>query len=504
MSYNCQQRCPNCPTKHNPALKKNVVPGRGPRDARIMLVLEGPGRQENNFRKPAVGKTGDELDGLYFPLAGLQREDAFVTNTFKCHWADAGDTPPQEVITSCAEFHLRREIEDIKPEFVILAGGIACSLLGLDVEMEHGIVQRGSLFDHPAIIMPSFHPALGMHQSNRMQNLMDDWKVFKSALRGQIKLLKDEYPNPKYYRLTAASEVDDVMGGFYDEWMAVDTESIKTWKGYRSTIKYQPYMAQFCHTPGEAFMVKIEDSKAWKAFGRHYRKFRKIIMQNAPHDIGVLLDAGIETEWRRVRDTMSMAYHDGRMAKGLKSMAYRLLGMRMRSFEDVVIPWGIKYALDYILEASTVKWPKPVQEWTGAMDLKKCPECKGTLQVSVGRGKNKLTFPCEECDGLGVISVKRMSRYHSLNQKINGFIGRYLKNPDGAVKVWENWEKWGDDRASDIDALVAKLGPIPLASIEQAPEKEQLVYACGDAHGTKRIEPILAERLMRIRRSVRG
>jgi hypothetical protein len=250
-------------------------------------------------------------------------------------------------------------------------------------------------------------------------------------------------------------------------------------------------------------MVKIEDSRAWKAFGRHYRKFRKIIMQNAPHDIGVLLDAGIETEWRRVKDTMSMAYHDGRMAKGLKSMAYRLLGMRMRSFEDVVIPWGIKYALDYILEASTVKWDKPVQEWTGAMDLKKCPECKGKLEVSVGRGKNKLTFPCEECDGLGVISVKHMTRYHSLNQKINGFIGRYLKNPDGAAKIWENWEKWGDDRASDIDTLVAKLGPIPLASIEQAPEKEQLVYACGDAHGTKRIEPILAERLMRIRRSVR-
>jgi uracil-DNA glycosylase family 4 len=121
----CLERCPECPSRLYPESKrKYVVPGDGPENARVVFVGEGPGLEENYRHRPFVGKTGQETNNTYFPLAGVSRPDVYVTNAFKCHWADSKDTPPQNVVNSCADFHLRRELERINPEWVVLMGWI--------------------------------------------------------------------------------------------------------------------------------------------------------------------------------------------------------------------------------------------------------------------------------------------------------------------------------------------------------------------------------------------
>jgi len=66
MSF-CLDPCPDCPRTRKP------VPWHGPFDAEIVVIGEAPGKQENNFGRPFVGKTGMELDDQYLPLAGLTR-----------------------------------------------------------------------------------------------------------------------------------------------------------------------------------------------------------------------------------------------------------------------------------------------------------------------------------------------------------------------------------------------------------------------------------------------
>src|SRR5262249_39223050 len=141
---------------------------------------EGPGRQENNMKVPFVGKTGDELNGTYFLLSGDQRENVYLTNAFKCHWADSSDTPSWEVIQSCANWHLKRELAEVQPKLVVLMGGIAARLAGFDLEMEHGFIHPDvNLLGHRCDVFCTYHPALGMHKSSAMLALLEDFKNLK-------------------------------------------------------------------------------------------------------------------------------------------------------------------------------------------------------------------------------------------------------------------------------------------------------------------------------------
>ncbi|MGH2628135.1 MAG: uracil-DNA glycosylase, partial [Anaerolineales bacterium] len=64
-----------------------AVPGEGPATASVMLVGEGPGRQEDEQGRPFVGAAGRVLDGL-LAEAGLSRDDVYITNIVKSHPTD--------------------------------------------------------------------------------------------------------------------------------------------------------------------------------------------------------------------------------------------------------------------------------------------------------------------------------------------------------------------------------------------------------------------------------
>lgn len=489
--------CELCFAKDNPSIKQ--VPGMGPKRSSVMLVGEGPGKMENNIGKPFIGPTGKELDNTYLPIAGLNRQDLFVCNTFCCKWADSSGTPPPEIIKCCADTHLRGYLESVKPETVVLMGGIANSLLDLDIDVIHGTGRIGKLWDKEYRIFSTYHPALGMHISSKMQALLDDFAKLKYFVRGELDPIVDEIQNPAYYWLTTAEQVDCAMEGLYDEPIAVDTESKLVWKGWKSTKRYIGWCATFCIFPGEAFMVRVSDAAAWKRFGYHLQKFLKILMHNAPHDVRVLLNAGIKLKWERIKDTMSLAYIIANVAKGLKPLSHQLLGVTARNFEDVVKPWGVRAAMEYFEKASLIDWPEPEQEETGELVLKNCPDCKGSGVLSIGRGKSRQFFDCY-CDG-GQISQMKMTRKQGLNKKISRLVTDYIKTGD-SIDPYERFEKWMEDGCAL--PLVEAMGPPPLPSVDLVPDREIDDYAMLDAHSTRRIYPIELERMRKIRRSVRA
>jgi uracil-DNA glycosylase len=101
---------------------------RGSDDARIMLIGEAPGREEDLEGKPFVGPAGQMLDRMLETI-GLTEERVYITNTV--YWRPPGNrTPTPEEVEACAPF-LARQIELLAPKILVLLGAAAVkSVLG--------------------------------------------------------------------------------------------------------------------------------------------------------------------------------------------------------------------------------------------------------------------------------------------------------------------------------------------------------------------------------------
>ncbi len=143
---------------------KNFVFADGNFKAKIMIIGEAPGREEDNIGKPFVGAAGKLLDKMT-KLIGFDRDELYITNVIP--WRPPGNrTPTFEEINMFAPF-LFRHIQIIKPKIIFSLGGTASKLL---LKSSHGIMKiRGDLkkidfsksLNSELLIpvLPSFHPA---------------------------------------------------------------------------------------------------------------------------------------------------------------------------------------------------------------------------------------------------------------------------------------------------------------------------------------------------------
>lgn len=118
--------CRGCPL-WEPATQ--VVFGSGPADARVVLVGEQPGDQEDRVGEPFVGPAGRLLDGA-LEEAGIDRSTAYVTNAVKhFKFRAAGKrrihaSPDTWEVRACTPW-LQAEMEVVRPDVVVLLGATA-------------------------------------------------------------------------------------------------------------------------------------------------------------------------------------------------------------------------------------------------------------------------------------------------------------------------------------------------------------------------------------------
>jgi DNA polymerase len=112
-----------------------TVFGEGPRSARVVVVGEQPGDQEDKQGRPFVGPAGRLLDHA-FDAAGIERDDVYVTNAVK-HFKWARDartkrrlhkTPNAGEVRACFPW-LENELNLIKPQVVVCLGATAAKAL---------------------------------------------------------------------------------------------------------------------------------------------------------------------------------------------------------------------------------------------------------------------------------------------------------------------------------------------------------------------------------------
>jgi uracil-DNA glycosylase len=101
---------------------KHGVPGEGPVNAKIIVVGQNPGMEEDETGGPFVGKAGKYLTKA-LSEQGLKREDIFITNIVK-HISPKNRAPYSDEITECLPY-LIEQIEIVKPKKILLLGTAA-------------------------------------------------------------------------------------------------------------------------------------------------------------------------------------------------------------------------------------------------------------------------------------------------------------------------------------------------------------------------------------------
>ncbi|WP_404422528.1 uracil-DNA glycosylase family protein [Thalassospira australica] len=145
------------------ALKKsasNTVFGVGNPEARLVLVGEAPGAEEDRQGEPFVGPSGKLLDAMLRSI-GFAREEVYITNILP--WRPPGNRQPTTAEIAVCEPFVRRHLELIGPKVVVCLGGSAAKTL---MEEDRGITRlRGTWKEMPlgaaamTDITAMFHPA---------------------------------------------------------------------------------------------------------------------------------------------------------------------------------------------------------------------------------------------------------------------------------------------------------------------------------------------------------
>jgi DNA polymerase len=163
----------------------NLVFADGNPAARVMLVGEAPGADEDRLGLPFVGVSGQLLDRMMAAI-GLDRTTFYITNV--CFWRPPGNRKPTDTELAAQKPFVERHIELVAPKVLVLVGAAAAQgLLGTT----EGITRlRGRWFQYrlgdegPTIpAMPIFHPAYLLRQpAQKRETWRDLIKLKESTL----------------------------------------------------------------------------------------------------------------------------------------------------------------------------------------------------------------------------------------------------------------------------------------------------------------------------------
>ena len=171
-----------------------TVFGEGLRRARLMLVGEQPGDEEDERGRPFVGPSGRLLDRV-LESAGIERSDAYVTNVVKhFKWEPRGGRrlhkkPTAAEIGACLPW-LEVEIEVVRPEVLLCLGATAArTLLGSGFSVMR---QRGAWLDSELAsrVMATIHPSaiLRLRDSEEREaavsRYVEEFRGVADALKG--------------------------------------------------------------------------------------------------------------------------------------------------------------------------------------------------------------------------------------------------------------------------------------------------------------------------------
>jgi uracil-DNA glycosylase family 4 len=164
------------------ATAKSLCFYRGAAQARLMLIGEAPGRDEDQQGKPFVGRAGQLLDKMLASIA-LTEENVHITNIV--YWRPPGNrTPTPQEAQVCRPF-LERQVELVAPDVVVLLGGAAAKHI---FDVPEGIMRVRGKFRDVSIgtrtvrALATLHPAYLLRTPAAKRLAWRDLLTVKAAL----------------------------------------------------------------------------------------------------------------------------------------------------------------------------------------------------------------------------------------------------------------------------------------------------------------------------------
>lgn len=164
--------CMKCPLGQT---RTRFVFGVGNPQAEVMFIGEAPGADEDAQGEPFVGRAGQLLNKI-IEAVQMKREDVYICNILKCRPPNNREPLPLEMET-CTPY-LSRQIELVKPKFIICLGRISAQwLLRTNASLTS---LRTRIHDYHGIkLLVTYHPAALLRNPNWKRPAWDDMKMFR-------------------------------------------------------------------------------------------------------------------------------------------------------------------------------------------------------------------------------------------------------------------------------------------------------------------------------------
>ena len=169
-------QCTSCRLHAN---RTSVVFGEGSETARVVVVGEAPGQEEDRTGRPFVGRAGRLLDLLLMSV-GFPREQVYICNVLKCRPPENRNPLPDEV-DECTRHWLHGQIELIAPRVLLAVGKFAAQVLAASEESVGRL--RGRVFSYRGIpLVVTYHPAYLLRSPQMTRVAWEDLQLLRKVL----------------------------------------------------------------------------------------------------------------------------------------------------------------------------------------------------------------------------------------------------------------------------------------------------------------------------------
>lgn len=225
-----ERYCLNCRRCKLARGRNHVVIGDGNKEADIMFIGEGPGRQEDLQGLPFVGAAGQLFDKMLASI-GLDRTKVYICNVVKCRPPNNRD-PEADEKNACLPL-LRAQVALVKPKIIVCLGRISGQVVmwpDFRITREHGIWEERKGY----WLSATYHPAALLRDPAKKRESWEDLKKLKSKIVELGICFSDDIKSGNYDAFSETenfsgenSDIEDVFhGGSTDKVLIMEDEDL--------------------------------------------------------------------------------------------------------------------------------------------------------------------------------------------------------------------------------------------------------------------------------------